>query len=64
MDTNFKEVYFSEYCSKCRFKNIKENREPCDGCLEEGARIDSHRPINFKATAKIVRKGRDTSGNN
>lgn len=54
----YKEVYFHEYCKKCKYKNLGENEfiktgngfniDICNECLSQPANIDSHRPVNFK----------------
>lgn len=43
-----KEVYFNEYCHKCKYEEVTDTEEPCNECLTCGAREDSHKPINFK----------------
>lgn len=48
METLDKEVYFYEYCEKCKFKNTKETELPCDECLTHPVNQNSHKPINFK----------------
>ena len=45
---NTKEVFFSEYCLKCKYGDLKETEEPCDECLSQGWNENSHKPINFK----------------
>lgn len=46
-----KEVYFWEYCPKCAYKDNKEDEEPCNECLYEPWRFDSHKPLMFKEEA-------------
>lgn len=48
MNENYKEVYFHEYCKTCKNKNSKDTNHPCDECLNEGARMNSHKPVNWK----------------
>ena len=48
MEDNLKEVYFSPYCSKCQFKDVAEDKEPCFTCLENPVNVNSHRPVNYK----------------
>lgn len=43
-----KEVYFTEYCKKCIFKDTDEVEEPCNECLTQGWNEHSHKPIKFK----------------
>ena len=47
-----KEVFFNEYCPKCKYKNLQENKEPCETCLSEPSRYDSHKPIKFETGGK------------
>ena len=43
-----KEVYFNEYCKKCKNVNTSETEDPCNECLAHGWNDDSHKPIRFK----------------
>ena len=52
MDENYKEVYFHEYCKTCENEKSKDTDEPCNECLTEGARLNSHRPANWKEKEK------------
>lgn len=56
MDGGMKEVYFSEYCKSCMNKDIKETEDPCNDCLTEGARHDSHKPVKY---VEAMQKKRD-----
>ena len=44
MDSNMKEVDFNQYCKTCKNEKLSEHKDPCDECLAEGARQDSHKP--------------------
>lgn len=48
IDNDYKEVYFDEFCPKCKYKTNKENESPCDECLEECMNLYSHKPVNFE----------------
>lgn len=48
MNENMKEVYFDQYCKTCKHEKLKENEEPCDECLAEGARPESHKPARWE----------------
>lgn len=48
MEDAYKEVYFGEYCKKCKYWEKKENEEPCDECLENPVNLYSHKPVNYK----------------
>lgn len=45
---NEKEVLYFEYCNKCRYRSLPENDEPCETCLSEPSRLDSHKPLKFE----------------
>lgn len=42
-----KEVYYDQYCAKCKHNNTPETDEPCNECLTNSYNIDSHKPVNF-----------------
>ena len=42
-----KEVYFDQYCSKCKHKEKKEDEDPCYACLAEPVNTYSHKPVYF-----------------
>lgn len=44
---NYKEVYFSEYCASCVYKEKDEEYPKCAECLDEPVRLYSHRPKNW-----------------
>lgn len=43
-----KEVYFNEYCHKCKHKAVPETEDPCNECLTEPVNEYSHKPVRFK----------------
>ena len=45
-----KEVYFGEFCRKCKYLGDAESdlEKPCFECLEHPFNQDSHRPINYE----------------
>lgn len=44
-----KEVFFYEWCYKCKhWNNGNEFTGPCNECLEEPAAEDSHKPLYFE----------------
>lgn len=43
-----KEVYFSQYCSTCIYKDVNEQDDPCDECMDYPVNENSHKPINYK----------------
>ena len=54
-ENNEKEVDFHKYCPICEFYGIPDSCEPCDECLDIGARECSVVPEYFKE-AKIKKK--------
>lgn len=57
MEYEYKEVYYHEYCEKCKYFNIKETEDPCNECIGEPINLHSHKPVNFVANKKKVLKG-------
>lgn len=45
---NTKEVYFNEWCPKCKHEKLNETEDPCNDCLAQGFNFDSHKPVMFK----------------
>lgn len=43
-----KEVYFDQYCPKCKHWDKTESEDPCYDCLEDGWNVDSHKPVKFE----------------
>lgn len=39
-----KEVFFDQYCKTCVNKDLPEDADPCDDCLNIPGRQDSHKP--------------------
>lgn len=48
-DNEFKEVYFHQYCEKCKHKDKEEIEDPCYECLDNPVNSYSHKPVNFEA---------------
>lgn len=49
MDEDLRMVEFWRYCKTCEYKDLDENKEPCEGCLEEPWNEYTSKPINWKA---------------
>ena len=47
MDNIDKEVFYSEYCWRCKYKTVDENEEPCETCMTEFFNEYSHKPTQF-----------------
>lgn len=43
-----KEVYFDEWCPKCKHKRVDEVDDPCNECLANGMNQNSHKPIKWE----------------
>ena len=52
MTGNTKEVWFYDYCEKCKHWDVADSDDPCNECLAYGQNIDSHEPINFEEAKK------------
>ena len=44
----YKLVDFDRYCPTCKYKDLKENEDPCDECLAMGANLYSHKPVKYE----------------
>lgn len=42
-----KEVDFKSWCAKCKHKDLPEDQDPCDECLENPTNLYSHVPVMF-----------------
>ena len=58
----YKEVYFNEYCSKCKFYDRAEYLYPCCDCLNECVNLYSHKPIRFEESTKKTIKTEEAKG--
>lgn len=43
-----KEVYFHQYCNKCKHFGDDESSDICNDCLASPSNEDSHKPVNYK----------------
>lgn len=48
MEDNYKEVDFEKYCKTCKYKDLKESKDPCNECLEEYSNLYTHKPVKYK----------------
>lgn len=51
----YKEVYFNEYCPKCKHKKVANTDEPCNECLDYPLNWNTHKPVKYEE--KEVKKG-------
>lgn len=49
---NTKEVYFLDYCPKCKHYQKLDYEDPCNDCLAQPFMMDSHKPMNFEEKEK------------
>ncbi len=47
-DRGYKEVYFHEYCKKCKYEKLKETEKPCDECISEPTNLHTHKPVKYE----------------
>ena len=52
MEEGYKEVYFGEYCKKCKHFNTDSGKDPCDECLTNPVNLYSHKPVNYEEKPK------------
>ena len=43
-----KEVYFDQYCNKCKYKDKLEEKDPCHECLGNPTNLYSHKPVKYE----------------
>lgn len=48
MEELYKEVYYSQYCSTCKHRDLPEDKDPCHECLNNPMNVYSHKPVNWK----------------
>ncbi len=48
MTDGMREVYFHEYCGKCKYYGVPEELDPCHDCLNEPANLYSHKPVKYE----------------
>ena len=48
MEYRDKEVFFNEYCHKCKHKDLEETKDPCNECLTDTVNEHSHKPTKFE----------------
>lgn len=44
----YKEVYYDQYCKKCKHDKTKEIDVPCAECLGEPLNWNTHRPVKYE----------------
>lgn len=44
----YKEVYYHEYCKKCKHRDVDNTEMPCDECLSEPLNWNTHRPVKYE----------------
>ena len=49
MEDSYKEVYFDQYCKTCKYKELSEDKDPCDDFLNEPVNVYSHKPVKWKS---------------
>ena len=49
-------VDFKKYCENCIYRDLNENDEPCDECLDNPVNTNSRRPVNFEPTEEFIKK--------
>lgn len=47
-DEQYKEVHYHAYCNRCKYRELKDDEEPCNECLSEPINLHSHKPIKWE----------------
>lgn len=50
--SEYKEVYYDQYCEICKHEKTPEVDEPCNECLSEPVNLYSHKPVKFEEKNK------------
>lgn len=50
------EVRYDLYCKKCKYKDLDENKSPCEECSDQPIRQYSCIPLYFEKDGKNERK--------
>lgn len=52
--SDYKEVYFDQYCGSCIYKDEKEDADAnhCNECLHSTVNLHSHKPVNYISDGK------------
>jgi len=50
--SEYKEVYFDQYCDKCVHKEESDTDDPCNECLTSPVNLYSHKPTKFEEEKK------------
>lgn len=50
----YKIVDFGLYCDKCKHYESDPAEDPCNECMHEPSRINSHKPVNFEPLDKYA----------
>lgn len=48
----YKEVFFDQYCKKCKHVKVDGEKSPCNECLEEPLNWNSHKPVKYEEKEK------------
>ena len=48
MEDSYKKVFFGQYCKTCKHLDTKEDKEPCNECLNEPVNLYSHKPVKYE----------------
>lgn len=52
MEGKLKEVNYARYCKRCKHRLLDETKDPCNECLSEPGRVDTHKPRYFEKIEK------------
>ena len=52
MESKKKIVDFKKYCETCKYKDVKEVKDPCNDCLDNPVNDDSKKPVCWEEVEK------------
>lgn len=52
MENQYKIVDFKKYCETCKYKEMKEVKDPCNECLDNPVNENSEKPVKYKEAEK------------
>ena len=55
MENEKKIVNFEKYCKTCKYKDVKEVKDPCNECLDNPVNDHSEKPVMYKEDEKKVK---------
>ena len=48
MEHDYQEVYFDDFCKKCKHEGLEEIKDPCHECLSNPVNLYTHKPVKYE----------------